>query len=67
MEWIDVFENIPSEPQEVIINFKNEAGWHVTAAYWDGSVFMDICETCGVRNVYTAKTPIKKWMPLPNA
>jgi hypothetical protein len=67
MEWIDIFENTPNEPQEVIIYFKNEVGWHVGTAYWDGNVFMDLCEACGLREPYTPKTPIKKWMSLPSA
>lgn len=60
MNWIK--KEIPEEPQEVIVHFENSAGEQVTAAYWNGMQFMNICEECG----YESNFPeVLAWMPLP--
>jgi hypothetical protein len=64
-EWIRVEDRLPDKEQEVIVYFRNEIGWHTTAAYWDG-YFMDLCEVCGNREGYAYKT-ITHWMPLPTS
>lgn len=65
MEWIELVDRTPEKEQEVIVYFKNSAGWHTTAAYWDGENFTERCEDCGNQTPFTYQTPITHWMPLP--
>lgn len=62
--WIDVKEWLPKNKQEVSVYFKNEVGWHVTGAYFDGKWFNELCEVCGHKEPFTIVT---HWRPLPLA
>jgi len=62
--WVSVGKP-PKESQEVIVYFKNDVGWHITAAYWNGETFTELCEVCGNRTPFTYKTPVTHWQPLP--
>ena len=64
--WVRVEDGLPEKEQEVTVYFRNEVGWHTTAAYWDGENFLIMCEVCGNRELFTHRTPVTHWMPLPN-
>jgi hypothetical protein len=63
--WISILEQLPDTEQEIIIYFKNKAGWHVSTAYWDGDSIVEICERCGFKKAYLYDAIVTHWMALP--
>ena len=64
-KWIDITEEAPSEKQEIIVYFKNSAGWHVTAAWWNGLLVCELCSQCQIEKPWGAQYLITHWMSLP--
>jgi hypothetical protein len=66
MKWIKILDKPPKKEQEIIVHFKNTAGWHETAAYWNGKEVITLCEECDFEEPWGSKTLITHWQPLPN-
>lgn len=64
MEWINILEQFPGKEQEIIVYFKNSAGWHVTSTYWDGKTFIELCERCGYGESWGYQAIVSHWMPM---
>ena len=65
MEWKAIEDILNEKEQEIVVYFKNTAGWHVTTAYWDGIRIIELCEKCGNREPWGYDAIISYWMKLP--
>ena len=63
MDWISISVELPKPNQNIIIYFKNTAGWHVWIAWFDGFNFIDNVDE--IKSIYDYLTPVTHWMPLP--